>query len=41
MPSMTPAPPSNPVAGQLWWNTNDGQLYIWTGNEWVAVCCGA
>ena len=32
--------PSNVGAGQLWWSTQDGQLYLWTGSEWVpASCC--
>jgi len=25
----SPTPPSDPDTGQLWWNTNDGRLYIW------------
>jgi hypothetical protein len=27
--------PTNPNIGQLWWNTNDGQGYVWTGGQWV------
>lgn len=33
-----PLPPT-PGQGQLWWNTNDGQLYVWTGSQWVAASC--
>lgn len=39
-----PTPPSAPMTGQLWWDTGDvsaggGQLYVWTGTEWVAASC--
>jgi hypothetical protein len=34
-----PFPPRHPVPGQLWWNTKDGQLYIYTGWQWVAASC--
>jgi len=27
--------PATPGQGQLWWNTNDGQGYVWTGQQWV------
>lgn len=34
-------PPGSPVAGQLWWDNVGGQLYVWTGAQWVAAsCCG-
>jgi hypothetical protein len=29
------AAPTNPAEGALWWNGNDGQLYIWAVNRWV------
>ena len=28
-------PPLNPTDGILWWNTNDGRLYIYYDNSWV------
>ena len=38
-PDTAPSPPSNPSSGQLWWNTNDGRLYIWyidiNSSQWV------
>ena len=38
-PETSPAPPETPVAGQLWWNTNDGRLYIYytdiDSSQWV------
>ena len=38
-PETTPSPPENPVTGQLWWNTNDGRLYIYytdiDSSQWV------
>lgn len=34
-----PVAPSAPGKGQLWWDTNDGQLYVWTGSQWVAASC--
>ena len=38
-PETSPSPPSNPVTGQLWWNTNDGRLYIYytdiDSSQWV------
>jgi hypothetical protein len=43
LPSITvdTVPPDNPDIGQMWWNTNDGRLYIWLGDQWVAAaCCG-
>jgi hypothetical protein len=34
-------PPDNPKPGALWFDTSSGQLFVWTGNEWVvATCCG-
>lgn len=36
-----PDPPTCPVIGQLWWSSNDGQLYIWIGHVWVAASCCA
>ena len=39
--SMTATPPSSPVAGQLWFNTNRGILYSFysdgTSNQWVSA----
>lgn len=44
VPQMAPAtcsdiPPANPAIGQMWWNSSNGQLYIWydDGNskQWV------
>jgi hypothetical protein len=32
-------PPDNPVAAQLWWDARDGQLYVYTGWQWVAASC--
>ncbi len=38
-PETQPTPPVDPDTGQLWWNTNDGRLYIWyediDSNQWV------
>ena len=38
-PETSPSPPSDPVTGQLWWNTNDGRLYIYytdiDSSQWV------
>ena len=38
-PETSPSPPENPVTGQLWWNTNDGRLYIYytdiNSSQWV------
>jgi hypothetical protein len=38
---MSPTAPASPVSGQLWWDTNDGQLYVYynDGNsaQWVAA----
>lgn len=35
----SPFPPASPDNGQLWWNTNDGRLYIWyedgNSDQWV------
>ena len=35
----SPSAPSNPQDGQLWWNTNDGRLYIYytdiDSSQWV------
>ena len=41
----TDTPPSQPVDGELWWNTNDNNLYIWytdvdTG-QWVVASPGS
>lgn len=38
-PSVSATPPACPSPGQLWWDTNDGQLYVWTGSAWVAASC--
>jgi hypothetical protein len=35
----SPTTPSNPVEGQFWFNTSNGQLAIYTGGAWVAACC--
>jgi hypothetical protein len=33
-------PPQSPEIGNLWWNPDDAQTYVWTGDEWVqANCC--
>lgn len=29
--------PSNPIEGQLWWNTDDDILYVYTGLAWKTV----
>ena len=38
-PDTSPSPPSGPESGQLWWNTNDGRLYIYyqdiDSSQWV------
>ena len=38
-PDTSPSPPSTPANGQLWWNTNDGRLYIYytdiDSSQWV------
>jgi hypothetical protein len=38
-PDTSPTPPETPEKGQLWWNTNDGRLYIWyediDSEQWV------
>lgn len=28
-------PPQNPIKGSLWYNTLDGNTYVWDGIEWV------
>lgn len=37
-------PPSNPIHGQLWWDDEDGNLYIYyedgTSNQWVPATAG-
>jgi hypothetical protein len=37
--ALADTPPSNPVIGQLWWNSTLGQLFIWyddgTSQQWV------
>jgi hypothetical protein len=37
--SVGTAPPATPLVGQQWWNSNDGQLYVWyndgTSSQWV------
>lgn len=32
-------PPSNPVGGELWWNTDDNHLYYWDSSrsKWLAT----
>lgn len=32
-------PPPNPDIGTTWWDSRDGQLYVWTGRQWVAASC--
>ena len=38
-PDTSPSPPQTPDSGQLWWNTNDGRLYIYyidiDSSQWV------
>lgn len=29
--------PSSPVAGQMYWNTSDSMLYLYTGSAWVSL----
>lgn len=33
--SSGPTAPTNPVVGELWYNTNTGQLMVWNGTAWV------
>lgn len=38
--TISTVPPENPLVGSLWWNTNDGNLYVWYqdvdgGDQWV------
>lgn len=37
-------PPANPQPGALWWNSTDGNLYIWytdpTSSQWVSAMAG-
>ena len=37
--TVSPTPPASPVTGQLWWDDVGGQLYVWTGSQWVAASC--
>lgn len=30
-----PTPPNNPHAGDLWWDTTDGNLYVYYSGTWV------
>jgi len=36
------SPPSNPVAGQIWWSPDTGTAYIWftdvNSSQWVPLC---
>jgi len=32
--------PSNPVEGQMWWDSTDGTLYIYYGTSWVEAVTG-
>lgn len=32
--------PTNPVIGQLWFNSNTGQLEVWSGTAWVPSTAG-
>ncbi len=31
--------PSSPQAGQIYFNTGDGELYYYDGSGWVYICC--
>ena len=31
------AAPSSPLAGQLWFNSTEQQLYVWTGSAWLVA----
>ena len=31
------APPSNPKLGQIYFNSIDLTLYLWTGEKWIPV----
>ena len=33
--SISDNPPSNPVQGDLWWKSNDGNLYVYYDGYWV------
>jgi hypothetical protein len=36
---INPTPPASPTVGELWWDSTDGQLYVWyddgTSQQWV------
>jgi hypothetical protein len=42
--SIGDSPPSTPTAGQLWWESDGGNLYIWyddgTSSQWVPATIG-
>jgi hypothetical protein len=39
--TVSATPPPSPAAGQQWWSTTDGKLYIWDTTVWVEVSVGA
>lgn len=42
--AISDTPPSNPGAGDLWWNSSDGNLYVYytdvDGSQWVSTTAG-
>ena len=42
--AISDTPPSNPGAGDLWWNSSDGNLYVYytdvNGSQWVSTTAG-
>lgn len=34
------APPANPKIGQIYFNSIDLTLYLWTGEKWIPVPTG-
>jgi len=30
-------PPASPLAGDLWWNSSTGVMYVWSGTVWAVV----
>lgn len=39
--TISTSPPAAPIAGQIWWRSDDGQLYVYyddgTSLQWVAA----